>query len=369
MEQLKVAYLLGSLNRGGTETLLLDVFKSWQKASYSFVGIHRKGGAYEEEFYAAGPKMYRLAPKRFRWGEYLRQLRQLLAYERVTVVHTQMALDCIYARLATMRSGIKVVTTFHGFDIGTGLLKRLQNRIAIRMADVVCFVSQYEMAYYQQHYPIGNKGRVVYNGVNFEKIDSAIPSLDFYHAKRVRLAMVGNFVSGRSQNIIVKSIHILKKRGIADFDFYFIGRRVENVPKLYDDCVRVCKENNLENVHFIGGRGDVPSILKAMDGFVYSTVHDTFGIAVIEAIAVGLPVVVNDWQVMKELYKNGGKSVLFFRSNDIEDCADKMQILLQLLQKQNNEFKKVCSEYAVEIRDTYSIGRHINHLYEVYNGL
>lgn len=39
---MKVAYLLGSLNRGGTETLLLDVFRSADKAPFSFVGIHRK---------------------------------------------------------------------------------------------------------------------------------------------------------------------------------------------------------------------------------------------------------------------------------------------------------------------------------------
>jgi len=49
---MKVAYLLGSLNRGGTETLLLDVFSNADKASYEMIGIYRKDGAYRNDFYA-----------------------------------------------------------------------------------------------------------------------------------------------------------------------------------------------------------------------------------------------------------------------------------------------------------------------------
>ena len=78
---IKVAYLLGSLNRGGTETLLLDVFRNADKASYEMIGIHRKGGAYQEDFYAAGPMMVKCAPRRFGWIRYLVQLRQLLKQE------------------------------------------------------------------------------------------------------------------------------------------------------------------------------------------------------------------------------------------------------------------------------------------------
>lgn len=36
---MKVAYLLGSLSRGGTETLLLDVFRNADKADFEFIGV------------------------------------------------------------------------------------------------------------------------------------------------------------------------------------------------------------------------------------------------------------------------------------------------------------------------------------------
>ena len=60
---MKIAYMLGSLNRGGMETLLLDVFKNARIAEYSFIGIHRKGGNYQSEFYAT-QLMEQCSPRR-----------------------------------------------------------------------------------------------------------------------------------------------------------------------------------------------------------------------------------------------------------------------------------------------------------------
>ena len=151
---IKVAYLLGSLNRGGTETLLLDVFRNADKASYEMIGIHRKGGAYQEDFYAAGPMMVKCAPRRFGWIRYLVQLRQLLKQENVTIVHAQQSIDCVYARLATIGTDIRVVETFHGFDFHAGRFNKWINWLSIRMADAVCFVSKTQRDYYIQAYRI-----------------------------------------------------------------------------------------------------------------------------------------------------------------------------------------------------------------------
>ena len=62
---MKVAYLLGSLSRGGTETLVLDVFKNSEKASYDFIGIHRKDEPLKDDFYATMPDFIKCGPKGF----------------------------------------------------------------------------------------------------------------------------------------------------------------------------------------------------------------------------------------------------------------------------------------------------------------
>ena len=171
---MKVAYLLGSLNRGGTETLLLDVFRSADKAPFSFVGIHRKGGAYKEDFYATRPVFLQCAPAHHNIFGYIRQLRRLLQEQQVTIVHAQQYIDALYAKLATRGTNIKVVETFHGYDYGSNRMEQVLIQMSILWSDAVCFVSEAQRRYYLQKYKFHNpaKTHVVYNGIDFSKLDT-----------------------------------------------------------------------------------------------------------------------------------------------------------------------------------------------------
>ena len=359
---MKVAYLIGSLNRGGAETLLLDIFRNSKKAPFQMICVHRKGGAYQDNFYAAGPKMIQCAPQRFGYIRYLLQLRSVLKTEGITIVHAQHWLDSIYAKIATIGLPIRVAVTLHGYFPLSGLTGRLC-RISIRIADEVCFVSKYEQDWYRQRMCISDsKCHVIYNGVDFDKIiDSKMEIGDFTkkHDGKLRLCMVGNFVRVRDHITLFKAFRLLNVRGVNNYDFYFIGKQVEEQGDIYDVCEQIVKENNMTNVHFMGGRGDVSSLLKAMDGFVYSTDHDTFGIAVVEAMAAGLPVVVNDYAVMKEVC---GDAVAYFKSKDVEDCADKIESLLAGLPQR----KKVAQKNADVLKKKYSIEAYLARLNEVY---
>ena len=59
---IKTAYLLGSLNRGGTETLMLDVFRNAARCGLNALGIYRKTGVYEQEFRQSGTPIMQLKP-------------------------------------------------------------------------------------------------------------------------------------------------------------------------------------------------------------------------------------------------------------------------------------------------------------------
>ena len=235
------------------------------------------------------------------------------------------------------------------------------------MADTVCFVSQAQRDYYIANYHIKqiDKLHVVYNGIDFAKLDSARPIVESQELKvssGARLCMVGNFVRGRSQKVVVEAICDLRERGIANFDFFFIGRKDNAQAWRYDECVQYCEQYQLENVHFIGARSNVPALLKSMDGFVYSTVHDTFGIAVVEAIASGLPIVVNNWLVMKEVCGEGNEGIRYFKAEDAHDAADKIAELLANLER----CRKVAEANAKRVRSQYSIENHIMRLHEIY---
>ncbi len=371
---MKVAYLLGSLRRGGTETLLYDLFKRHKEVPYEMLCVHRKGGAYQEEYYQTGVPMYCISPRQGRYISYIRKLRALLLREQVTHVHAQQYIDGIYARLACVGTGIQVIETFHGYDFEVGRFGRMMIRQSICWADKVCFVSECEKNCYLRKYHLQDnvaKYFVVYNGVNFEKLSYPqplhgrgeetpliLPTKNRPANAGMKLAMVGNFVSGRSQSSLRQFLLDLHHAGIA-YDFYFVGKRYES--KQYDDCVQFCEEHGLDEVHFLGARSDVPAILQQLDAFVYATDHDTFGIAVIEAIAAGVPTFVNDWEVMVEITQQGHLATLY-KTRDTQDLLTKFMHFVEY----REEYKTQALQSAKEVRKLYSIETHIARLHEVY---
>ncbi len=365
---MKVAYLLGSLNRGGTETLLLDVFRSADKAPFSFVGIHRKGGAYKEDFYATRPVFLQCAPAHHNIFGYIRQLRRLLQEQQVTIVHAQQYIDALYAKLATRGTNIKVVETFHGYDYGSNRMEQVLIQMSILWSDAVCFVSEAQRRYYLQKYKFHNpaKTHVVYNGIDFSKLDTTakpnpvLPSKIDPASRGMKLAMVGNFGRGRAQSSLCQFLLRLAQEHIL-YDFYFVGKRDEKEPWRYDQCVQFCKDNHLDMVHFLGSRNDVPQILQQLDAFVYATDHDTFGIAVVEAMAAGVPVFVNDNEVMVEVTR-GGEWATLYQTNNTEDLWQHFGTFI----RNRDAYKQQAKHIAQQVRQHYSIEHHLQQLYEVY---
>jgi glycosyltransferase involved in cell wall biosynthesis len=59
-------------------------------------------------------------------------------------------------------------------------------------------------------------------------------------------------------------------------------------------------------VHLLGRRGDVAQVLKACDLYVHCSNHEGFGIAAVEAMAAGLPVIASDVPGLAEVVEGGG---------------------------------------------------------------
>ncbi len=361
---IRVAYVFGALNQGGTESLILDVCSRYKQVPYQLVCIYRKEGNLAALFHQSGAEL-RCVPKTKSLIRYIIDLRHILIQEHVDIIHAQTPSSALVCLIAKKGLHIKLVSTMHGFTFRNA--PWWYRNLILHRSDKVLFVSEYEKEYYDEKVKMDaniTRYQVVYNGINFEKINKAIPNAELLENHRPKLMMVGNFNTVRSQYVVVQSIAKLKQSGIDNFDFYFVGKRTQGLEHLYDDCEELCKKEKLTNVHFLGARDDVPSLLKSVDGFVYSSASDTFGIAVVEAMAAGLPVIVNDWAVMKEITKNGQWATLF-KTENAEDCAHKIENLLHQLKERKAQAQGI----AKEVRKEYSIEKHIERLTEIYNSI
>lgn len=354
---MKVAFFLGGLRRGGAESLVYDICRKRTEAPFDFCVLYRKDDDFSEAFRATGVEMIQVK----RTGNmlrYMQALRKDVRDHHIDIVHAQTASNAMVSILALSGTRVKVATTFHGFSFSNAP-KWYRKLVYGGSKRIVC-VSEFEKRHYERKWglPADNKLRVVHNGIDFSKLDNPIPDLTQpvqVEDKVLNLIMVGSFIEGRAQPFACRALHRLDQQGVP-FHMYFAGRRDEAEPWRYDDCVSYCRENGLaDKVTFLGNRSDIPWLLRQMDLFLYATDHDTFGIAVIEAIASGLPVVVNDWDVMKEITKNGEWATLY-RTGDEEDCVSKILAWMD----------RRPGAPADAVRTHFSIENHIQALNRIY---
>lgn len=76
-----------------------------------------------------------------------------------------------------------------------------------------------------------------------------------------------------------------------------------------------------ERVHFLGelSPADVGVFLAGLDVFVFPSLGETFGLAVVEAAQTGVPVVANDLSVLREVLASDGEPAAVFV--DVDDTA------------------------------------------------
>lgn len=359
---------MGTLNRGGAETLVLDICRNAVEAELNTVLIHRKGGLLAEDFTASGVEMIRLRPHGPFDLKYLARLRRIVVRRNIDILHAHQVLDAAYALLATAGLSTKVVLSLHGHGSKDGFLSGRMRQFAIRRSNRVLFVSKELESHYRKEYGSIPNGTVFHNGIDFSKFQKEkSPFLQKelgLKENNLLLGSVGNFTSVRDQLTICRFLNLLKQAFIP-FHFVFVGSASAAEPHLYGACVDYCNEHDLaEQVSFLGSRSDVPAILPQLDAFVYSTVHDTFGIALVEAIAVGIPVFVNDWEVMQEVTDDGNWATLY-RSKDEDDLLEKF---LYFYRNRENALEKA-RQNALAVKERYGIDQYLERLKSLYQAL
>nr|WP_246439891.1 glycosyltransferase family 4 protein [Rhabdobacter roseus] len=360
---------MGSLNQGGAEVLLLDVCNNVNDGELNLVLIHRKDGQLKKAFQQTAIPLFKLCSTSPIDVGYFIKLRKLIVANNIQLIHTHQALDAVASSLATLGLSVPVVFTLHGHGLTDSLFSRILRYWAIRWSTKVLFVSHAQQLHYLHRYKTIRQGKVLPNGIDFKK---NFPRPDFLNlgdksgmvSHELLLGSVGNFTSGRDQLTICKFLSLLKAQGIP-FKFLFVGAPSQVEPELYEQCVAYCEAHGLsEQVLFLGSRSNVPEILPQLDAFIYSSVHDTFGIALIEAIASGIPVFVNDWGVMREVTNEGAWATLYVS----KDTADLLAKFLDFYAHQDI-YRERSKRHARQVRDRYNIEKYLTKLRHIYGQL
>lgn len=360
---MNVLFILDSLNQGGAEKLVLNVCNNITgKVNLFFVSL--KGGLLIDEYRKSVKEFYFFERKRFIDIRSINLIRKLIKNNDIEIIHTHDSVSGLYAYLASIGNNkIKLIRTFHGIT-QDAKVNNLIDKILIGKNDINFSVSSSFRTRLCEKYEYDvNKFKVLYNGLDFTKYipkEKILRNEFMYLNDKKFIGMVSNFVIGKDYLTLCKAyMQITKIRD--DVVLFLIGGKAKKNPEVYDKCKNYVINNNLEDkIIFLGRRDDIPEIISSLDLFVFSTLEDTFGIAVIEAMFMGILCLVSDTPEMKEITFNGKYAVLFESKNEF-DLSKKINELLN---------KRIeTSETVNYVNENYNINTHIEKLIYAYKNI
>ena len=246
------------------------------------------------------------------------RLARIIATEKVDIVHARSRAPAWSAYYAAKRQGVPFMTTFHGTYGASNRLKRRYNSVMTRGERVIA-ISRFIGGHVLQNYGVpANKIRIIHRGVNLDRFDPSKVT-----AERVA-ALANDWRLGDGLPVVMLPGRLTRWKGQAMFIEAIgnLGRRDIRCLVVGGDQGRTKYRQELENLVNKQGLGeivrlvdhcdDMPAAYMLTDVVVSaSTDPEAFGRIVVEAQAMGRPVVASDHGGARETVIEGETGWLF----------------------------------------------------------
>ena len=282
-KKIRVCHVSMCLLTGGLERLLVEFGRNrdGERFETSFVALDGIGVP-AEELLVQGHHVECVTDVATGKLGRLRRLVHIFRDGQFDVVHTHNTLAHFYGAFAARLAGVPVVVnTQHGRGCGQSWKAKLQFRMANRLTDRVVGVSE-DAAELCRQDDARSADRTValLNGVDLDRFEYRGPANQRTAISVARLSPEKDFAT------LLRATWILIKDS-PDFRLRIVGDGGER-----QKLEQLSEELNLTNhVEFLGERSDVSQLLPQAGFFVSSSRTEGISLTLLEAMAVGLPVV------------------------------------------------------------------------------
>jgi glycosyltransferase involved in cell wall biosynthesis len=364
----KVLHLLDSLNRGGAETMELDLCRNAAANGLDLTFVATGGGELESEFRNSGVDFIGLKRRLPVDLRLVADLRRIVKERKVSVAHSHQPVEALHLYLATRGTSVKRVLTLHGVYAGT------KNNLALKFVlprmDARVVLGKDLAGWLAKEQGIDPNLSFVHinNGVDSARLLSSGRTLrtELGLGKDVTLlGMIANFYADRrkDQLTVCKALPKFFDH-VRTAQFVFVGGSV-GAPQPFDECRNFCDQQGIsDRVHFLGKRADIPEVLSSLDLFVLSSRWEGSPIAVMEAMMMGIPTVLSDIGPLKEV-SSDGKYAELFQNGDADALATK---LIELVHEPSRRARLGAKARRWATKE-FSIESHIGNLSRLYNSL
>ena len=313
---IRVLWVTKGLGPGGAERLLVSAARVHDRASFELEAAYVLSwkDALAGELRAEGVGVHCLGVRDARDPRWISRLRRLVVAGHYDVVHAHLPLTAAVTRLVVhtlpRHTRPRIVTTEHNAWSTYAMPTRLLNAMTAGLDDAAIAVS--DGARDSVWWPaLRRRTEMIIQGVAVDEIRSQLARRD---EARVELgvgdgdlvvATVANFRPQKAYPDLLKAARLVVDRGVPA-QFFAIGQGPMEVSirDLHAD-LRLG-----QRFRFLGMRDDAPFVLAGADLFVLASLYEGLPVALMEALALGLPIVATAVGGVTQVVQSGVEGLL-----------------------------------------------------------
>jgi len=371
MKQIRIAHVTHSFDAGGIENGIVNIINGLDWNNYfHLICCLTKSGDFEQRIKSSNITIIELNR---RLGNDLRiplKLAKKFKKYNVDIVHLRgwgtLIEGIMGAKLACIK---KIIYGFHGRTFeGIKNEKKRRNyaeKFALNFVDKILTLSSNMKTDFCHRLNIPNKKiDIIHNGVDVAKfrpgIDISNLKKEFHIEKHdFIIGSVGRLDAVKDCDTLIQGFHLFNQRN-ENSKLIIVG----DGPELSILKEIVSRTNLLHKVVFTGYRTNIPQMLNLMDIYVQTSLYEGFSNTILEAMAVGLPVITTDV---------GGNSFIVFDGINGYLIDPQNPSLLHEKLMYLSENRSIMQKMGVENRKTivenFSVQKMIKKYHALYSNL
>ncbi len=293
------------LSIGGAQNVLMTIVRNLHKEyRFDILCFSDKKGEYDEEFLSYGGKIHRIplynGDSRFRQrldfyirGNHIyREAAEIFKQNEYDIIHCHNGFESGIIFAAARKADVKIrlvhvhtSSGFRGNAIRKAYIGLLERKIHKTATSLIACSKEAGKAWFPKNENI----KVIYNSHNDKVFDMGLYKQE--KLQNIRLIQVGRFSPEKNQEFSLRILaEILKTKPDTTLTLVGgIGDAEENRLKSISEKLGVAR-----NVNFIPATDKIAEILNEQNVFLFPSLREGFGIAIIEAQGMGLKCFASD---------------------------------------------------------------------------
>ncbi|MBD9990827.1 glycosyltransferase family 4 protein [Citrobacter freundii] len=348
--KMKIVFIISNLKRTGPVNQLYQLLslmgKNHTVSSIQVIAIGDNSGVKNSmlmDFKSVGIDVKHLGIKGYNLYKISKELkREFQDFDFDIIVSQGFRSDCAIAffPIDGFKNKLSILHNYIGpdylFEYG-GLIGRLMtvmHKIALKKFHMVISVSESVREYVRDVYSL--ETIAIKNGVVANKKIKEVKRNDL-----IKCVYVGNIDDRKN---VIKLLHIFQQLSNVTLDIYGDGPRKNEYEKLYSS----------ERIRFCGYINNVQDVLSDYEIFVSASTFEGLPMAVLEALASGLPCILSDISPHKEILSLSGKFGMLDSFTDPHKLNEKINRCVLL------KPKEILKDFSAELSSDVMCQRYLS---------